>query len=199
MPTSTPPSSRYGLFVGVEIAKVCRAVVRAFQPVAAGRAITLTADLPSGALLVRGDEVRLGQVLRNLLDNALRYTPSGGAVTLTLQACPPDGGGDHRLVLRVSDTGPGIPVSERERVFERFHRGVDQVDRRAGGSGLGLAICKAIVLAHGGRMRVADGAGADTNGPRGGTAIIVVLPVATETTLTTGARRLEDSARMTFT
>ncbi len=180
----------------VEIDEVCRAAIRAFQPVAAGRAITLTADLPSGALLVMGDEVRLAQVLRNLLDNALRYTPSGGAVTLSLRACPPDGGGDHKLVLRVSDTGPGIPVSERERVFERFHRGVDQVDRRAGGSGLGLAICKAIVLAHGGQMRVADGAGANTNDPGGGTAIVVVLPVATETTLTAGARRPEDSGSL---
>ncbi len=177
----------------VEIDEVCRAAVRAFQPVAAGRAITLTADLPPGALLVMGDEVRLGQVLRNLLDNALRYTPTGGAVTLTLQACPPDGGGDNRSVLRVSDTGPGIPLGERERVFERFHRGMDRIDRRAGGSGLGLAICKAIVLAHGGQIRVAGGECAGTDGPAEGTAIVVVLPAATVLPLSSGARRPEDS------
>ncbi len=175
----------------VEIDEVCRVAVRAFQPVAVGRAITLTADLPPQAMLVMGDEVRLGQVLRNLLDNALRYTPSGGAVTLTLRACPPDGDGGHRLAVHVSDTGPGIPLGERERVFERFHRGVDRIDRRAGGSGLGLAICKAIVLAHGGQIRVADGACAGPDGPARGTTTIVVLPAATETTLTTGTRHLE--------
>ena len=173
----------------VEIDEVCRAAVRAFQPVAAERAITLTADLPPRAMLVMGDEVRLGQALRNLLDNALRYTPPGGAVTLTLQACPSDGGGDNRLVLRVCDTGPGIPLGERERVFERFHRGVDRIDRRAGGSGLGLAICKAIVLAHGGQIRVAGGERAGADGPAGGTVIVVVLPAATEAPLMGHRRR----------
>ncbi|MDQ2831727.1 MAG: sensor histidine kinase, partial [Chloroflexota bacterium] len=78
--------------------------------------------------------------------------------------CPPDGDGGPRLAVHVSDTGPGIPLGERERVFERFHRGVERIDRRAGGSGLGLAICKAIVLAHGGQMRVADGEGGGTDG-----------------------------------
>jgi len=169
----------------VEIDDVCRGVVRAFEPLATARAIRLTADLPPRATLVLGDELRLAQVVRNLLDNALRYTPAGGAVRLTLREEPSHGDNAARMVImRVCDTGLGIPPDERDRVFERFHRarealplvGNGQQAEHSGGSGLGLAICKAIVSSHGGRISIEDSGSARAGDPAPGTAVIVALP-----------------------
>ncbi len=143
----------------VEIDEVCRQAVRALTPLADERAVALRAQLPPRALLVRGDEGRLSQVVRNLLDNALRYTPAGGSVTLSADGGPSHDGGAETVVLRVRDTGPGVAPGEWERIFERFHRGDAGATTRDGssstaGAGLGLAICKALVAAHGGRIRV---------------------------------------------
>ena len=160
----------------VEIDEVCRQAVRAVQPLAEERSVALCTLLPPQATLVRGDEGRLGQVVRNLLDNALRYTPSGGTVTLNLESAGPAREAGGRVIVRVQDTGPGIVPHERDRVFERFHRAPVGQDagRAIGGNGLGLAICKAIVVAHGGQIRVeGDARGSE----RGGTQIVVVLPV----------------------
>jgi len=114
----------------VEFDEVCRQAARAVRPLANARAVALRTSSPPGALLTMGDEGRLGQVVRNLLDNALRHTPAGGAVTLTLQPEPegagvrPDASGRAGwVVLHVRDTGPGVAPHERERIFERFHRG----------------------------------------------------------------------------
>ena len=85
-------------------------------------------------------------MLSNLIGNAVTYTPHGGSVDISLSAT------DSRLLVRVSDTGPGIPTEDRERVFERFVR-LDPA-RAAGGSGLGLAIARWIAEAHGGTLRV---------------------------------------------
>jgi two-component system sensor histidine kinase QseC len=95
---------------------------------------------------VAGDEVALGIMLRNLLDNALRYTPDGGRIRIDVQR---DG---HGLRLRVDDSGPGLPDDARERVFDRFHR---ELGSGATGSGLGLSIVRSVVARHGGRVRLA--------------------------------------------
>lgn len=162
----------------VELDEVCRQAVRAYAPLAQERDIALRARWPREALLVVGDEGRLGQVVRNLLDNALRYTPSGGAVIVTLEgeATHPDA--SERVVLRVRDTGPGIDPRERERVFDRFHRAETEPpgEGRRVGSGLGLAICQAIVLAHGGQIGVADSMLPATGTPGRGTELIVTFP-----------------------
>ncbi|WP_415579195.1 sensor histidine kinase [Hydrogenibacillus schlegelii] len=106
----------------------------------------------------------LDRVLDNVLSNALKFTPAGGQVTVTLG--PADGGAAE---IRVEDTGIGIPEEARERVFERFYR-VDKARSRAhGGSGLGLSIAREIVERHGGTIR-AEGR------PGGGTAIVIRLP-----------------------
>lgn len=108
--------------------------------------VTLTLDPPSEALSVDVDPHRIGQVLDNLVGNALKFTPEGGAVTV---AAEPEG--DGRVRFRVADTGPGIPAEHRDRIFGRFH----QVDRSDGrGVGLGLTIARAIVEAHGGEIGV---------------------------------------------
>jgi two-component system sensor histidine kinase BaeS len=104
------------------------------------------------------DRVRIGQVLSNLMSNALRYTPAGGTVTLRAEA---DGAG---VVLSVADTGSGILPDELPHVFDRFAKSSD-----SGGSGLGLAIAKQLVEAHGGRISA-------SSEPGHGTTMRLVLP-----------------------
>jgi signal transduction histidine kinase len=99
---------------------------------------------------VRGHETALRMAITNLLDNALRYTPAGGRVSV----CLAEDGAGYRLA--VSDNGPGLPADERERVFDRFYRGRDSV---APGSGLGLAIVREVARLHGGNAVIADGPG----------------------------------------
>lgn len=117
------------------------------------------ADAPDGSPIeVVGDRDALFTLLGNLIDNALRYTPRGGRVDVAVEGCS-DAGGDA-VVLSVSDDGPGIAPHERERVFDRFHRG--EAARAASdtrGSGLGLAIVRRITERHGARVVLADGAG----------------------------------------
>jgi two-component system, OmpR family, sensor histidine kinase BaeS len=104
--------------------------------------------------------MRIGEVLGNLLSNALRHTPAGGTVTLSANASVAEEGG---LELTVSDTGSGIPAERVAHVFDRFSRATDSP-----GAGLGLAIAKSLVEAHGGRIRAESGTG--------GTTITFVLP-----------------------
>ena len=109
------------------------------------RGVELAVDSPKNPVLVLVDADRVHQVLINLLDNAVKFTPPGGRVAVSL---------DMNAVA-VADTGPGIPADELLHIFERFYRG-DRSRARQGsdGSGLGLAIAKAIVEAHGGRIWV---------------------------------------------
>ena len=100
---------------------------------------------PETELEVHADVNRLGQVLDNLVGNALKFTPPGGTVTLAAEA---EG---SKVRFAVTDTGPGIPEEHRQRIFHRFYQ-VNPADRR--GVGLGLAIAHAIVEAHGGSMEV---------------------------------------------
>jgi signal transduction histidine kinase len=137
-----------------------------FSTRAAEEGINLSVEVPAEdpPLELNADPDRIGQVLSNLLVNALRYTPSGGSVTLG--AAPIPGGAR----LTVSDTGTGIPPEELPYVFDRFWRG-DRSRGRAGGtgSGLGLAIAKQLVEAHGGTISAASR-------PGGGTEMVIELP-----------------------
>jgi two-component system phosphate regulon sensor histidine kinase PhoR len=90
----------------------------------------------------------LKDVLQNLLDNAIQYTPAGGRIHVTASANAKD------ATVTVSDTGIGIPLADQERIFERFYRVDAARSREAGGTGLGLSIAKHIMEAHGGRLRV---------------------------------------------
>ena len=105
-------------------------------------------EVPESLPLVSADPDRLIQVLSNLVENTIKYTPAGGRVTLSARH---EGG---RVLIAVSDTGVGIPRADLGRIFERFYR-VDKARTRAtGGTGLGLAIAKHIVEAHGGTIAV---------------------------------------------
>jgi two-component system sensor histidine kinase TctE len=108
-------------------------------PSAYRRNIDLGFDGPASAVMVRGDAVRLTELINNLLDNAVRYSRDGGRVTVRVH----DGATPS---LCVSDDGPTIPKAERSRVFERFHR---LLGTHADGSGLGLAIVQEIATLHG--------------------------------------------------
>jgi len=110
--------------------------------------LTLEVVCPTGLPPARGDAHRLQEVLQNLLDNAVQYTPAGGRIVVQARA------GEQELVITVADTGIGIPQADQERIFERFYRVDVARSREAGGTGLGLAIAKHIVEAHGGRIWV---------------------------------------------
>jgi signal transduction histidine kinase len=99
-------------------------------------------------LVVRGDRGRLKQVIVNLLDNAIRFTPRGGTVSVRTYA------GEHDLVLEVHDTGVGIPEAALPHLFERFYRVDEARSRDEGGAGLGLSIAQSICTAHGASIEV---------------------------------------------
>jgi signal transduction histidine kinase len=168
----------------VEIDEVCRQVAAGMKPLAKERDISLELALPSQSILVDGDEMRLGQVIRNLLDNALHYTPTGGVVRLSAERATHGMGAKRDVAVHVEDSGPGIPAAERERVFERFHRIVDTTRApatdltRTPGSGLGLAICKAIVIGHGGSITIEDTGDSKSTGAPDGTHVVIRLPSA---------------------
>jgi len=100
---------------------------------------------------MEGDSVRIGQALSNLVDNALKYTPEGGRVTLATATEP------GALTVTVSDNGPGVPVGEREAVWRRLYRG--DASRSQRGLGLGLTLVRAVAEAHGGSASVTDAPG----------------------------------------
>ncbi|MGO8674431.1 MAG: sensor histidine kinase [Limisphaerales bacterium] len=114
---------------------------------------------------VRGDRARMKQVVVNLLDNAIKYTPEGGAVSLKVEA------GNGKAILEVADNGPGIPAEALTRVFERFFRVDKARSRQEGGAGLGLSIVKSICAAHHGGVEV-------TSEPGRGSRFRVELPCA---------------------
>lgn len=115
------------------------------------KAIGLRLEMPSDPVRVHADRQRLGQVLGNLVGNALRHTPTNGCITLRLATH------DGQAVLEVQDSGAGFTPEALERAFERFYRSPDRA-RQHGGSGLGLAISRSLVEAHGGHIEVFNAA-----------------------------------------
>jgi two-component system, OmpR family, phosphate regulon sensor histidine kinase PhoR len=128
------------------VAPIVTATLARLRTFADRQDVALAAELPDGLPPVRGDEERLGQLLVNLVHNAIKFSPAGGVVTVSARE---EGG---MVVVTVVDEGEGIPRSERRRVFERFYK-VDRARQRGqGGTGLGLAIARHIAEAHGGRL-----------------------------------------------
>jgi two-component system, OmpR family, phosphate regulon sensor histidine kinase PhoR len=120
--------------------------------------VTVTARLPEGLPAVRADRDRLAQILINLLDNAVKYTPKGGSITIGAAETAEPG----MIAVTVVDTGIGIPPTDLPRVTERFYRVDKARSRDLGGTGLGLAIVKHLVLAHGGELEIESEVGRGT-------------------------------------
>jgi signal transduction histidine kinase len=136
-------------FAAVDLGKIVRDVCELYQAAADERRIALACD-GRAAVEVFGDRELLAQALTNVLDNAMKYTPPGGAVTVALER------DDDRARVRVADTGPGIPAADRDRVLQRFAR-LDRA-RSQPGNGLGLALVKAVADQHHGRLVLGDNA-----------------------------------------
>jgi signal transduction histidine kinase len=130
----------------VAFAALITQAVQALQPVAADKGVTVTADLAPDLPLVSADPGRIGQVVRNLLDNALRHTPAGGRITVAARLR------DAEIAVEVRDTGSGIAPADLPHIFERFYRADQARARATGGAGLGLAIVRQLVTLHGGRV-----------------------------------------------
>ncbi len=157
----------------VDVNQLVSMLVQDRSALLADRGLTLQIDAEPDLPPILGDEQKLGQVLTNLMTNAMNYTPRGGAVTVRTRALQSDG--QAWTILSVSDTGVGILPEDLPRLFERFYRGEAARQTGAGGTGLGLAICQEIVQRHGGRISVASQVGQ-------GSTFTVWLPAAPEVT-----------------
>lgn len=151
----------------VDLSSIAEKLERSMQPLAASQQIELQLETPE-TLVVTGDQERLKQLLYILLDNAIKYTPAGGKVTLVISSGRVEQ--KEMCCIRVQDTGIGIPVEQQERIFERFFRVDKNRSRKMGGTGLGLAIAKWIVEAHRGNISV-------ESAPGSGSTFTVWIPV----------------------
>jgi signal transduction histidine kinase/CheY-like chemotaxis protein len=136
------------------------------EPLAERGGVSIHLALPSDQVLVDGDPVRLDQIVGNLVSNAAKYTPRGGTVDVELEPRPP------LAVLRVRDTGIGIPREMLERIFEPFTQAESSLGRSEGGLGLGLSLVRGLVALHGGRVE------AQSEGPGRGSEFVVELPLS---------------------
>ena len=150
----------------VDVGRVIAEVAEQMRPLAEAKGARL-AVVSTGEALVQGEPDRLKQVVLNLVDNAIRYTPKGGEVRLSAIADPLKG--EARIEVR--DAGPGIALQDMPHIFDRFYRGDASRARATGNTGLGLAIARAIVEAHSGRIGVESTLGA-------GSTFYVALPLA---------------------
>jgi two-component system sensor histidine kinase ResE len=153
--------------VPVDITALLNSIIEKFKPLAGVAGINLKVSLPGSMPTIIGDGDRLAQVFTNLVDNALKFTPRDG--TVTLRAIQDKG----EVQVSVSDTGKGIPAEAISHIFDRFYQADGSRangDKGGAGAGLGLAIVHEIVAAHGGRISVRSALGR-------GTGFIVHLPL----------------------
>ncbi len=149
----------------VDLVRVARSTAERLRLFAERQGLRIDLDLPERVSPVRGDEDRLGQVLVNLLHNAVKFSPNGGAIVLGVR----EEAGEVRVWVR--DPGIGVPRADLTRIFERFYK-VDRARVRGrGGTGLGLSIARHVVESHGGRIWAESEEGA-------GSTFIFVVPIA---------------------
>lgn len=139
----------------ISLAELIDEVIAKLEPLADEAGITLCKSIATGLSCIRADRTRLLQVLTNLVDNAIKFAPAGGRISLEAFD------NSTQVQVRVSDTGLGIPPDEREKIFDRFYQIDSSTTRAYRGTGLGLAICKYIIEAHRGRIWV------ESNDPQG--------------------------------
>jgi PAS domain S-box-containing protein len=152
----------------VDLATVVARAVESSRPLIDARRHALQVTLPPGSLPVEADAVRLAQVLLNLLNNAAKYTPEGGRISLLVERA------DSQGVVRVRDTGMGIPAEMLPHIFELFTQVDRTLDRAEGGLGIGLTLVRRLTEMHGGRVE------AHSEGPGQGSEFVVRLPLMQE-------------------
>lgn len=148
-----------------DLREVAIASAKPFTQTGEDRGIHLETQVPDAPLEIAGDEEAIGQLISNLLDNAVKYTPSDGNVSLRVRRQ------DDNAIIEVEDTGIGIEPEHQDRIFERFYRVDKARSRELGGTGLGLSIVKHIAKAHGGRVTV-------DSTPGNGSTFRVFLPLS---------------------
>jgi K+-sensing histidine kinase KdpD len=151
-------------FSQVELGELLEQVTKDFLPQARSIGVVLHTNLAPALPALRADISKIVRVLANLLDNALKFTPTGGQVMLTTEQISP-----HMIKIQVADNGPGIPAEYREKIFDRFSQVPGQTGRKRG-SGLGLTFCRLVVEAHGGKIWVEEN-------PAGGSIFSFRLPL----------------------
>ena len=165
----------------VDLRTVVGSEVEAVRPEAESRSLSLRCSAPRNPVHVFGDAERLQQVIRNLLVNALKFTPAGGAVMVSIDAT------DDRAHVTVRDTGQGIDPAFLPHVFDRFRQADSSMTRAHGGLGVGLAIVRHLIEMHDGRV------GVESEGPGRGASFTITLPLCTTTAATTEAMARERS------
>jgi signal transduction histidine kinase/DNA-binding response OmpR family regulator len=148
----------------VDLAELVADVQDEFQPLAKDKGLSLTFEKNRDPLTVPGDRLRLRQMIRNLIGNAIKFTPPGGTISLSI------GYHENMAVFRVKDTGPGIPQANLPFIFNRFYRAHSNSTEHVEGNGLGLAIVKSIVNQHDGQVSV-------ESAPTSGSCFSVSLPL----------------------
>jgi signal transduction histidine kinase/GAF domain-containing protein len=155
----------------IEISHIIPETAQELEVVAEDVGVRLTMDVPPMLPLVRTDGIRIAQVVRNLLTNAIKFTPAGGVVAVSTESTP------DRLLIHVRDTGVGIAPQHLDHIFDRFYQvGGTSPHGRAHGQGLGLAIVRIIVESHGGTIQV-------RSAPGQGSTFTISLPLAPSTSL----------------
>ena len=139
--------SRLDLVDGIDVGRLAESSAERLRLFADRQGVALAVAVEPGTPRIRGDEARLGQVIVNLVHNAVKFSPDGGEVRVTVGHTP------DAVLVAVIDDGIGIAPADRDRVFERFYK-TDRARVRGGGTGLGLSIARHIVEGHGGRIRV---------------------------------------------
>jgi len=135
-------------FESIIVKEVADKIMKALEPMAKAKKVSIKLNLPESLPKVLADREKLAQIIMNLIDNAIKFNKAGGRVTLS--ASPQE----NMLLIKVEDTGRGIPAEDLPRVFERFYRGDKSHSREVPGTGLGLAIVKHLVEAHQGTIEV---------------------------------------------
>jgi len=149
----------------IPLAAIVQSAQNDVESLAQAKGHILRVQIPDISLVVVADRIKIGMALTNILNNAIKFTPSGGQITLTCERKP------QAVWIVVRDSGIGIPQDQLTRIFEEFHQVEDHMTRRHGGMGLGLAIAKAVIEAHGGRIW------AESEGPNRGSTFYINLPL----------------------
>ncbi len=144
----------------VEVATFVARAIETAKPLFDARRQRLQVSMPEERLIVDGDLTRLSQIVGNLLNNAAKYTPDGGEISLRIETASRDGAGAEEVLIRVKDSGTGIPPEMLSEVFDLFTQVDQALDRPHGGLGIGLALVRKLVEMHGGSVEaLSDGVG----------------------------------------